>query len=81
LLANRRGSEALILGRCAMELMDLLIDAEATHVDWCTDPADLERALARRLSELEARDDLPTAHQEKLAQLKLVRELGRITQH
>jgi hypothetical protein len=64
-----------------MELLDLLIEADAKHVDWCTDPADLERALAKRLRELEAGDDRPTALQEKVAQLRLARELGRITQH
>jgi hypothetical protein len=64
-----------------MELMDLVIEAEATHLDWCTDPSDLERALAKRLSELEPRDDVAVPLQEKLAQLKLAKELGRVTQH
>jgi hypothetical protein len=30
-----------------MEPLDLVIEAEATHLDWCTDPSDLERALAK----------------------------------
>jgi hypothetical protein len=64
-----------------MELMDLVIEAEATHLDWCTDPSDLERALAKRLRELEPRDDVSVPTQEKLAQLKLAKELGRVTQH
>jgi hypothetical protein len=65
----------------AMELMDLVIEAEAAHLDWCTDPSDLERALAKRLLELEPRDDVTAPVQEKLAQLKLAKELGRVTQH
>ncbi len=42
-----------------MDLLDLLIEADAEHIDWCADLTDLERALARRLSELDARDDFP----------------------
>ena len=62
----------------AMELMDLVIEAEATHLDWCTDP---RRALAKRLSELEPRDDVAVPLQEGSPRLKLGKELGRITQH
>jgi hypothetical protein len=64
-----------------MELMDLVIEVEATHLDWCTDPSDLERSLAKRLSELEPRDDVAVPLQEKLAQLKFAKELGRVTRH
>jgi hypothetical protein len=62
-----------------MELFDLLIDAETKHVDWCIDPSDLERALARRLMELEPRDEV--AVQENLAERMIARELGRVSQH
>jgi hypothetical protein len=64
-----------------MELIDLVIEAEATHLDWCTDPSDLERALAKRLSELEPRDDVTVPLQENVARMKLAKELGRVTQH
>jgi hypothetical protein len=64
-----------------MHLFDLLIEAETKHVDWCTDPSDLERALAKRLIELEPRDELPAPVREKLTDLKLARELGRVSQH
>jgi hypothetical protein len=62
-----------------MELFDLLIDAETKHVDWCIDPSDLERALARRLMELEPRDEV--AVQENLAERMIASELGRVSQH
>jgi hypothetical protein len=62
-----------------MQLFDLLIDAETKHVDWCIDPSDLERALARRLMELEPRDEV--AVQENLAERMIARELGRVSQH
>jgi hypothetical protein len=62
-----------------MQLFDLLIEAESKHVDWCTDPSDLERALARRLMEIDPRDEV--AVEEKLADAKLARELGRVSQH
>ena len=64
-----------------MELMDLLIEAEAEHLDWCTDPSDLERALARRLNELEPHDEIAVSFRASFAELKLARELGRVTQH
>jgi hypothetical protein len=64
-----------------MQLFDLLIEAETKHVDWCTDPSDLERALARRLIEIDPRDEVAVSVQEKLADAKLARELGRVSQH
>jgi hypothetical protein len=64
-----------------MQLFDLLIEAETKHVDWCTDPSDLERALARRLMELEPHDEAAGPVQEKLAETRLARELGRVIQH
>jgi hypothetical protein len=63
------------------QLFDLLIEAETKHVDWCTDPSDLERALALRLIELEPRDEVAAPVHEKLAEMKLARELGRVSQH
>jgi hypothetical protein len=81
LLANPRSGEALISGRCTMELLDLLIEADAEHIDCCADLTDLESALARRLGELDARDDLPPALEDKIAQVKLAREFGRIRPH
>ena len=62
-----------------MQLLDVLIEAD-TDLDWCTDPSELERALVR-LVELESCDDVTTPLQEKLAQSKLARELGRLTIH
>jgi hypothetical protein len=63
-----------------MELIDLLIETEPTDLDWCTDPGDLERALVRRMAELEpAGPPLPV--QDRLAQAKLASEFGRVTQH
>jgi hypothetical protein len=64
-----------------MQLFDLLIEAETKHVDWCTDPSDLERALARRLMELEPHEEVAAPVQERLAEMKLARELGRVSQH
>jgi hypothetical protein len=63
-----------------MQLIDILIETD-TDLDWCTDPSDLERAVAKRLREIEARDDLAAPLQEKLAHMKLAGELGRVTQH
>ena len=51
-----------------------------TKLDWCADPSELERALIR-LVDLEPRDDVAVPLQQKIAQLKLARELGRVTQH
>jgi hypothetical protein len=65
----------------AMEILDLLIEAETKHVDWCTDSSDLERALARRLMEIDPRDEVIVPHPEKLTETKLARELGRVSQH
>jgi hypothetical protein len=49
---------------------------------WCADPADLERALARRLSEMDpATDYAPVPEHDKLARLKIARELQRVIQH
>jgi hypothetical protein len=62
-----------------MDLMDVLIEAK-TDLDWCADPTELERALVR-LAELEPRDDITVTLKDKLAQAKLARELGRVTQH
>ena len=64
-----------------MELLDLLIETEALHLDWCTDPGDLERALARRLTEVDPGDESPMPVHERLRHLKLARELGRVVQH
>ena len=56
--------------------MDLLIEAEAEHLDWCTDPSDLERALAKRLSEFEPHDDIALPSARKSVELRLAQELG-----
>ena len=61
------------------DLMDVLIEAQ-TELDWCADPSELERALMR-LVDLEPRDDVAAALQQNIAQLRLARELGRVTQH
>ena len=62
------------------DLFDVLIEAQ-TDLDWCADPSDLERALVR-LVDLESRDDVAIPpQQQKIAQLKMARELGRVTQH
>ncbi len=59
-------------------LVDVLIEAQS-DLDWCTDPSELERALIR-LVDL-SRDDVAVPLQQKIAQLRLVAELGRVTQH
>jgi hypothetical protein len=59
------------------DLFDVLIEAQ-TDLDWCADPSDLERALVR-LVDLESRDDVAIPLQQKIAQLKMARELGRVT--
>jgi hypothetical protein len=61
------------------DLVDVLIEAQS-DLDWCTDPSELERALIR-LVDLESRDDVAVPLQQKIAQLRLVAELGRVTQH
>ena len=61
------------------DLVDVLIEAQS-DLDWCTDPSELERALIR-LVDLEPRDDVAVPLQQKIAQLRLVDELGRVTQH
>ena len=61
------------------DLLDVLIEAQ-TELDWCADPSDLERALLR-LVDLESRDDLAIPLQQKIAQLRMARELGRVTHH
>jgi hypothetical protein len=53
---------------------------DQTDLDWCADPSELERALIR-LVDLEPREDVAVPLQQKLAQLRLVAELGRVTQH
>jgi hypothetical protein len=63
-----------------MQLTDILIETD-TDLDWCTDPSDLQRAVVKRIREIEARDDVTAPPQEKRAQVKLAGELGRITQH
>ncbi len=60
------------------DLVDVLIEAQS-DLDWCTDPSELERALIR-LVDL-SRDDVAVPLQQKIAQLRLVAELGRVTQH
>ena len=60
-------------------LVDVLIEAQ-TDLDWCADPSELERALIR-LVDLEPREDVAVPLQQKLAQLRLGAELGRVTQH
>jgi hypothetical protein len=66
-----------------MQLLDLLIEAAPTDdLDWCADPAGLERALARRLSEIDpAADHACMPEHEKLARSKLAREFERVVQH
>ena len=61
------------------DLVDVLIEAQS-DLDWCTDPSELERALIR-LVDMEPRDDVAVPLQKKIAQLRLVAELGRVTQH
>jgi hypothetical protein len=61
------------------DLVDVLIEAQS-DLDWCTDPSELERALIR-LVDLEPRDHVAVPLQQKIAQLRLVAELGRVTQH
>ena len=63
-----------------MQLTDILIETDS-DLDWCTDPSDLQRAVVKRIREIEARDDVAAPPQEKRAQVKLAGELGRITQH
>ena len=58
------------------DLVDVLIEAQS-DLDWCTDPSELERPLI----DLEPRDDVAVPLQQKIAQLRLVAELGRVTQH
>ena len=60
------------------DVVDVLIEAQS-DLDWCTDPSELERALIR-LVDLES-DDVAVPLQQKIAQLRLVAELGRVTQH
>ena len=66
-------------GMTMTDLIDVLFEAQ-TDLDWCADPSELERALIR-LVDLEPRDDVAAPLQQKIAQLKLARELGRVTQH
>jgi hypothetical protein len=61
------------------DLVDVLIEAQS-DLDWCSDPSELERALIR-LVDLEPREDVAVPLQLKVAQLRLVAELGRVTQH
>ena len=61
------------------DLVDLLVEAQ-TDLDWCSDPSELERALIR-LVDIEAREDVAVSLQLKITQLRLARELGRLTQH
>jgi hypothetical protein len=63
-----------------MQLLDQLMEVE-TDLDWCGDPSDLERALAMRLSELEAHPELPAFVCDKSYELRLAQEIGRVTQH
>ena len=60
---------------------DLIIDANTNDLDWCADPTDLERALARRLVEIEPGECGSTPIDEKLARLRLAREFERVIQH
>ena len=57
----------------AVALLDLLIEAEAEHLDWCTDPSDLElnlracefsrpSAYCRRLENIGGREFCLAAH-------------------
>jgi hypothetical protein len=61
------------------DLVDVLIEAQ-TELDWCSDPGELERALIR-LVDREPREDVAVPLQQKVAQVRLVAELGRLTQH
>ena len=61
------------------DLVDVLIEVQ-TDLDWCSDPSELEHALIR-LVDIEPREDVGVPLQLKIAQLRLARELGRITQH
>ena len=61
------------------DLVDVLIEAQS-NLDWRTDPSEFERALVR-LVDLEPREDVAVPLQQKIAQLRLVAELGRVTQH
>ena len=61
------------------DLVDLLVEAQ-TDLDWCSDPSELERALIR-LVDIEPREDVAVPLQLKIAQLRLARELERVTQH
>ena len=65
----------------SMQLFDALIEADANDLDWCADPTDLERALARRLVELEPSECGSMSIDEKLARFKLAREFERVLQH
>jgi hypothetical protein len=38
----------------------VMIDANTNDLDWCADPTDLERALARRLVEIEPSECVST---------------------
>jgi hypothetical protein len=73
-VTSKRAGEATM-----PDLVDVLIEAQ-TDLDWCADPSELERALIR-LVDLEPREDVAVPLQQKLAQLRLVAELGRVTQH
>ena len=64
-----------------MDLIDLLIETEPRHLDWCADPSDLVRALARQLGEVQPADPWPVAAEEKGSAPKLAGELQRIVQH
>jgi hypothetical protein len=81
--ANRFVRRALYeRGGSAMHLFDgLMIDANTNDLDWCADPPDLERALARRLVEIEPSECGSTPIDEKLARLRLAREFERVIQH
>jgi hypothetical protein len=64
-----------------MHFLDLLIETGSADLDWCADPTELERALARRLVEMEPADHAPIPDHEKLARVKLAREFERVVQH
>ena len=59
--------------------VDVLIEAQS-DLDRCTDPIELERALVR-LVDREPREDVAVPLHQKIAQRRLVAELGRVTQH
>jgi hypothetical protein len=65
------------------QLLDLLIDATPTDdLDWCADPTDLQRALARRLKEVDpAADHAHMPEHEKLARVRLAQEFERVVPH